>query len=509
MAKKKSNRNMLVLASTAIVFFAVVLFTINNPDPTATLTPTQSVPIKLNPVNPHYFLYKGNPEVLIGSNEHYGAVLNLDFDYDIYLNEIQSKGLNYVRIFSGTYIEPDPNMGSYWDIDDNTLAPTNNGLITPWMRSNTPGFAGDSNSYKFDLSTFDQNYFNRLKDFVKKADGRGIVVEYVFFTPYWTMPDKITPLHNMWDRSPLNSKNNVNNAGNTSSWNLNGKNMVWDINSNDGLTPYIGDMVTKVVTELNQFNNVIFQPCIECYSGDGGTTMETTFEDFVISKIRSADSPKKHLISQGRDNVLDITKNIKPAVDVFSFDAGSNTAIATTFYSLNKPMVNDEDAYLGRGEVNYRRAAWNWMIKGGATFNNLDLSFTQYGHEDGSKTMPYKTSTGGTRLLGGGALIRQQLGILNKFMHSFDFVKMKPDSSVVSNILNTVTLSESGKQYAIYVPSGTNATVTINLPSGNYKSEWINTRTGTIDKTEIITGGSKTLISPGYIEDIALRIVKI
>jgi len=69
-------------------------------------------PIKLHPDNNHYFLYKGKPTVLIGSNEHYGAVLNLDFDYDIYLNELQSKGLNYVRVFSGTYIEPNPNMGS-------------------------------------------------------------------------------------------------------------------------------------------------------------------------------------------------------------------------------------------------------------------------------------------------------------------------------------------------------------------------------------------------------------
>ena len=37
-------------------------------------------PISLHPDNPHYFLFRGKPTVLITSGEHYGAVLNLDFD---------------------------------------------------------------------------------------------------------------------------------------------------------------------------------------------------------------------------------------------------------------------------------------------------------------------------------------------------------------------------------------------------------------------------------------------
>jgi hypothetical protein len=46
--------------------------------------------------------------------------------------------------------------------------------------------------------------------------------------------------------------------------------------------------------------------------------------------------------------------------------------------------------------------------------------------------------------------------------------------------------------------------------AGNYKADWVNTKTGNIDKTEDIvghTGGNKVLISPGYSEDIALRIL--
>ncbi len=38
-------------------------------------------PIALHPDNPHYFIWRGEPTLLITSGEHYGALLNLDFDY--------------------------------------------------------------------------------------------------------------------------------------------------------------------------------------------------------------------------------------------------------------------------------------------------------------------------------------------------------------------------------------------------------------------------------------------
>src|SRR5438309_1481736 len=73
-------------------------------------------PIKLHPDNPHYFLFRGKPAILIGSTEHYGAVLNLDFDYKPYLDELQARGLNLTRTFSGSYRE----IPGSFNITDNT-----------------------------------------------------------------------------------------------------------------------------------------------------------------------------------------------------------------------------------------------------------------------------------------------------------------------------------------------------------------------------------------------------
>jgi hypothetical protein len=47
------------------------------------------------------FFYKGKPTLLIGSGEHYGAVINLDFNYDKYLETLRKDGLNTTRLFTG------------------------------------------------------------------------------------------------------------------------------------------------------------------------------------------------------------------------------------------------------------------------------------------------------------------------------------------------------------------------------------------------------------------------
>src|SRR5438093_3416671 len=83
--------------------------------------------LALHPRNPHYFLFRGKPTILITSGEHYGAVLNLDFDFVRYLDALQADGLNLTRTFSGAYVEP---QGAF-KIAGNTLAPAPGRFICP------------------------------------------------------------------------------------------------------------------------------------------------------------------------------------------------------------------------------------------------------------------------------------------------------------------------------------------------------------------------------------------
>jgi hypothetical protein len=52
--------------------------------------------------------------------------------------------------------------------------------------------------------------------------------------------------------------------------------------------------------------------------------------------------------------------------------------------------------------------------------------------------------------------------------------------------------------------------VRIALPDGRWQAEWIDTKTGAIAASATLDGaGSHTLSVPGFIDDIALRIVNV
>jgi hypothetical protein len=136
-------------------------------------------PLALHPDNGHYLVFQGRPTVLIGSGEHYGAVMNLDFNYVRYLDTLAAQGLNHTRTFSGVYCE----QATAFNIAANTLAPAPGRYLAPWARSDEPGYANGGN--KFDLRKWDDAYFGRLKDFVAQAAKRGIVVELDLFCPFY------------------------------------------------------------------------------------------------------------------------------------------------------------------------------------------------------------------------------------------------------------------------------------------------------------------------------------
>ncbi|MCL6615251.1 MAG: hypothetical protein K6U03_11685, partial [Firmicutes bacterium] len=157
--------------------------------------------IRLHPENPRYFLFRGRPTVLLTSGEHYGAVINLDFDYRAYLDALSDRNFNLTRLFSGAYVEREESI--HWMGYRNTLAPRPGRFLAPWARSSQPGYA--VGGMKFDLDRWDEDYFARLKDFVAEAGRRGIVVEFVFFSQMYNDQN--------WSASPLNAANNVNNVG--------------------------------------------------------------------------------------------------------------------------------------------------------------------------------------------------------------------------------------------------------------------------------------------------------
>ena len=455
-------------------------------------------PIALHPENPHYFLFRGKPTVLITSAEHYGAVLNLDFDYRKYLDTLAKDGLNNTRTFSGAYVEP---LGAF-KITRNTLAPDKDRFICPWARSDTPGYPNGGN--KFDLTKWDGEYFKRVKDFVAHAGKRGIVVEYTFFCPFYD--------ESQWKLSPQNAANNVNGIGTVSRTN------VYTLDQHGGLLAVHEALVRKVVAELKNFDNVMYEICNEPYFG--GVTMEWQHRiaDVIVDAEKSF--PNKHLITQNIANDKAKIEKPHPAVSVFNFHYAQPADTVGMNYQLNKVIGDNETGFRGTNDLPYRVEAWEFILAGGGLYNNLDYSFVA-GHEDG--TFVYPDSQPG----GGNPVFRRQMKILKDFIHGVDFLRMKPLNSGVQIIAvdpnySMRVLAQAGKAYAIYIgpknpreavkekANAHNVTVALELSAGTYRSEWINTLSGKIDKRETHRhkGGRLILNSPPYREDTAVKLVK-
>jgi hypothetical protein len=440
-------------------------------------------PLSLHPRNPHYFLFRGKPTILVTSAEHYGAVLNADFDYKKYLDTLARDGLNNTRTFTGAYVEP---PGAF-KIEKNTLAPAPGRLICPWARSGTPGYASGGN--KFDLDRWDARYFARLKEFVAYAGKRGVVVEVNLFTPMYEDPQ--------WNFSPMKSSNNVNSVGKVP------KHEVYTTDKEPALLAVQEALTRKIVAELNDFDNLYYEVCNEPYFGGVTRAWHDRITDAIVAAEKKR--KKKHLIAWNVANGAKKVEKPHPGISIFNFHYAPPEAVAQN-YALNKVIGLNETGFKGTGDDYYRVQAWEFLLAGGGLFNNLDYSFT-VGHEDG--TFPVKAPTPG----GGSARLRKQLRVLKEFLHEFDFVQLKPARDVVRDGVpkgvRVQALAEVGKQYLVYLTGGKQVTLGLNLPAGTYEGRWVDATTGKATAVAAFehAGGVARVKSPAFARDFALRLV--
>ncbi len=341
-------------------------------------------PIQLHPENPHYFLYKGRPLALITSAEHYGAVLNLDFDYRTYLKTLSEDGMNYTRIFTGSYFEI---AGESFGIQNNTLAPQKGSIITPWAIVVTDL----TGKVKYDLSTWNKAYFERLHDFMSVAADLDIIVEVTLFSSIYR--------DEHWDICPQNPANNINIRNDVT------RKEAQTLNNGE-LLSYQLSFVSKMVKELNEYDNLFFElqnepwsdhtvpiynivnkeelnPRDWTYKADFASEESMAWQDKLTSVIVEEESKldKKHLVAQNYTNFKAPIPAVNKDISIINFHYAWPEAVEWN-YHYDKVIGFDESGFAGSGDQVYRRQAWQFMLSGGGLFNSLDYSFF-VGHEDG------------------------------------------------------------------------------------------------------------------------------
>jgi hypothetical protein len=466
--------------------------------------------LRLHPLNPRIFQYQGKPTLIIGSGEHYGAVLNLDFDYAKYLQTLEKDGLNTTRIFTGGHRENPGDFG----IERNSLGPTGDRFICAWARSNEPGYRGGGS--KFDLQRWDEAYFTRLKDFMTQAQQRGIIVEVCLFSAYYG---------SMWVNNPMHPGNNVNQTQEIDFKKVN-------TTENGPYWALQEAYVRKMVRELNAFDNFYFEIQNEPWADDGRKVGEwndyiqpdllkspgnhwrcimeqanpssLAWQSKIAALIRNEEAtlPKKHLISQNYVNFKWYLPAVDPQVDILNFHYAHPEAASWNWH-WNKALGCNETGFSGSQADPYRRQAWRFIFAGGALFNNLDYSFT-VGNESGLDSLNNAPGHGSPGF-------RKQLRFLRTFLEGFDLVSIKPFPQALSwakGVQTTHVLRDGRGRYGIYCEGFQPFQLKTNVPAGRYRVEWWNTKTGQLLQQNVrsLPTGAVLESPDNDFQEVALRL---
>jgi hypothetical protein len=467
-------------------------------------------PLRAHPDNPRLAVFRGRPTLLVGSTEHYGAVLNPDFDYVRYLVTVAASGLNLIRLFTGAYVEKPGDFG----IRLNTLAPAAGRALVPWARSETPGYRLGGN--RFDLDRWDPAYFTRLKAVVTEAGKRGIVAEVTLFSAYYG---------GGWEISPLHPDNNVNGTPRLP------KERVQTLD-NEALLARQEALVRKLVAELAPFDNIYYEIQNEPWADraelldfihpylvredmkdewrfwknkvEGADPASRAWQARIAKVIREEESARgvRHLVAQNYANFGYPLRDVDADIDMVNFHYAWPQAAARNL-GLRKILNSDETGFAGSSDDTYRRQAWEFLLSGGTAFDHLDYSFA-VGHEDGTA----KNEAPG----GGSPALRRQLGFLRRFLEALDLVDLGPDEAVVRSApgAHVTAASSRSRQYALYVRGDGDTVLSLELPAGDWRVEWSDTRTGGRVETQTLRhgGGRRELRSPKYQGDIALLLAR-
>ena len=482
--------------------------------------------IRIHPQNPKLFEYRDEPLALLCATEHYGAVLNRPFRFERYIHDAASRGQTLSRLFT-LFRELQNQVNPY-----STCKPESTDYIAPFARTG-PGKAHDG-ELRFDLETWDSEFFERLHAFLELSSAAGIIVELVLFSN--TYADEI------WSLNPLNPINNIT-IDDTEA-------IRWQdyvTRRHPELCKWQDAHARRILAETNRYDNIIYEICNEpgSFLPEGEEDLPSAdevnnWQSHFIRMIRDfeKDQPNQHLIA-GQE-AFSYNPFTQPADQTFagldfdivnmhplhntkwngvSYDMGNFMSkelklravrdFAINTYHLPKPLNYDEDNVATRyrdteGWTIHRKRAWTTLFCG-SHYDMIDFSI-----------MPHlETGTPESR-----AGIRDWLGHLSSFVHALDLARARPlQDFLLAQPAHTVvsTLAIEGEDYAIYLADdreredpGCGEKITgdleLELPSGRYRISCYAPETGGHSPALDLAGGHQSISVPSFHHDIVVRI---
>ena len=477
-------------------------------------------PLFVNPDNRRYFTdgtkINGKYKVVYLTGAHTWCVLSdcddqnpivAIFDYNKYLDFVQDYGYNFMKLWRSEFAGGGEAGPNFW------FAPM------PYERSLTECCAYDGGN-KFDLTKFNQEYFDRMRERIIQAKERGIYVSVMLFDG-WSVDSKFDG-HVPWIGHPYNIVNNVNDIDADINQNGNGEETHTLVGT--PVTALQEAYVRKVIDTVNDLDNVLYEISNESPGDnpearefDGSRDWQYHFLDFV--REYEAQKPLQHPVGMtwewlnGNNQIL-----YDSSADWISLGGNLDLDVysppATTGLPDSKIILADTDHLCGIcGDQ-----SWVWKS---FTRGENPIFMDIYDQAVSGRGLPFNNPNE--------VEIRKSLTYTKIFADRMNLLEMTPTPDLCSTGYCLSNPAAKGAEYLIYLPSGGTATNILNeigidktlplyLPEdgkvnvdlsgspGELKVEWFNPDNGTFVDGGLVQGGSSLIFTSPIWGDAVLHI---
>ena len=424
-------------------------------------------PLRPHPANPRYFTDgSGQPVFLTGAHtwaslQEIGLPPLRPFAWHEFLDMLLEHNLNCTKLWIWLQAEGGP-----WTSEKIQFDPL------PYLRTG-PGLGMDGRP-RFDLTKFNEAFFDRLHSRAQEAGDRGIYVCIQLFLP--GASERRGGPCDPWPGHPYNAQNNINHFDGerpgTSTVDL----------DRPEVRSIQAAYMRKVIDTVHDLDNVIFEAV-----GEGG---RKDWDWWVVDFVHDyeASKGKKHpvgLTGGGAESLAEMLASPADWIGAGSGDGPFKTDPQP--WDGQKVSILDTDHIWGHGGT----ASWAWkcFLRGHNTWL-MDpwsaLPGRPCGEVNWMARPGYPDRDVNRRDHWVWEPVRMALGNTRTYALRINLISMAPRGDLASS---NYCLANPGWEYLVYLPEGDEVVVDLSAAQGEFAVEWMKPVEGTIVRGGSVAGG--------------------
>lgn len=441
-------------------------------------------PLKVHPQNPRYFTDRRGKAIYLTGAHTWENLQDFilpgkpSFDYQEYLDFMEKYHHNFMRMWIWEHSAWMAGSEEKYQLDP-----------LPYLRTG-PGTALDGFP-KYDLSQWNESFFQRLRQRVIQAGARGIYVSIMLFQG-WSVKKPWLP-GDPWKGHPYHRDNNINSIDGD-----NNSDGVADIHCMDipSIVSLQEALIRKIIDTVNDLDNVLYEIINEAPGED-----RTVFwQAYLASYIHQYESQKPNQHPVG----ITPSGNWLEKYMLFTGPADwvSPTYLMDHAYFENPPaadgskvILNDTDHVENQLKVTYQWV-WRCFLRG-----HHPVFMDPWKDETfcGAAT---QTPEFRNRL----EFIYKNMGYSLEIANHVNLAEMLPHNDISAT---GYCLAHPGEEYLVYFPQGGCAGVDLSDTAGRFSVTWFDPVRGKTLSAADVSGGFQTAFTAPFENDAVLHLRKV